>query len=225
MKHRTATIALTAIIALSASAYAFGGWAVITIKDLPTSLTAGVPTEFTFSIRQHGEEPINGLSPVVQARSGSMLGGAMVEAAAAPGKVAGQYTAKLTIPKPGEWTVTVKSGFGPSNLKLLPLRAGDGKTTVAAIAGAELGKHLFVAKGCVACHVHSAVESQGSAKDYGPNLTDKRFDATYLTAWLANPAIRPPTKAGQQMPNLGLSTPEVTALTAFINGTRVASNK
>lgn len=220
-------VGFTALLAVTASAAAFtrGGWAVITVKDVPSALTIGTPNEIAFTIRQHGEEPMHGLSPVVEARTGSLFGGTTVQAAATPGRVRGEYVASLTVPSAGDWRVTIKSGFGPSNLQLLPIRAGTAAAARAAAAdlGAERGQHLFVAKGCVMCHVHTAAEGQGGASNYGPKLGEKKFDPAYLEMWLANPAIRPPTKPGQQMPNLGLSKPEITALTAFVNTSRVAS--
>lgn len=227
MSRRLVGFVTVLVVGATGVAFTRGGWAVITVKDVPAALTVGTPTEIAFMIRQHGEEAMHGLTPVVEARTGSLIGGTSVQATAAPGRVRGEYVASLTVPSAGDWRITVKSGFGPSNLQLLPIRAGTATAArlAAADVGAERGRHLFVAKGCVMCHVHTAAEGQGGASTYGPKLGEKKFDAAYLEMWLANPAIRPPTKPGQQMPNLGLSKPEITALTAFVNTNRVASER
>jgi len=225
MTRRTLSLAALITVAIAASADAFGGWAIITLRDVPGRLVVGTPTELSFIIRQHGVDPLTGLEPVVEARTGTLLTGTKVTAKAKPGLVRGQYTAALTVPKEGEWRVTINSGFGPSKLELLPIRATDGKTTVAALAGAELGKHLFVAKGCVMCHVHAATGDEQVIKGAAPDLTGKQFDPAYLALWLADPSIRPPSAGKGPMPNLALSKPEIAALALFVNDRSVASAK
>lgn len=81
-------------------------------------------------------------------------------------------------------------------------------------ADARRGQTLFVAKGCVACHQHSAVERDSNTPAIGPNLTYyAKGSAEFLRQWLRDPAaIRP----GTQMPNLNLSEEEIAALVAFI---------
>lgn len=225
MTRRTLSVALTLVVATAASAYAFGGWAVITLDDLPDTLHVGTPTQFSFKIRQHGIELMHDLRPSVEARLGSVLNPTVVRADAIPGKTKGQYTAALVVPKAGEWKVTIKSGFGPSDLTLLPMQAADGKGAVAAIAEGERGKRLFVAKGCITCHVTEAIDQKGLMHDVGPNLTGKTYDAAYLAMWLENPRIRPRTNPNAEMPDLGLNKKEVASLTAFINAGRVAAAK
>jgi mono/diheme cytochrome c family protein len=92
--------------------------------------------------------------------------------------------------------------------------------------GITEGQSLFVAKGCVVCHVHSAVsqartelEAEGwGGFSIGPDLTGRTFSRPFLLAWLKDPrAIKP----GTQMPNLGLSQEEILALIDFINDGRV----
>ena len=225
MTRRTLSAALVLTFVATASAYAFGGWAVITVDDLPDQLQAGSPTQFSFIIRQHGVEPMSQLRPSIEARSGSMLSATTVRAEATPGKVKGQYVASLTVPKAAEWRITIKSGFGPSDLTLLPMQATDGTGAVAAIADAERGKRLYVAKGCVTCHVNENVDVKGLVPDTGPNLTAKQNDPTYLAMWLENPKIRPRTNPNAEMPNLGLSKKEIASLTAFINAGKPVATK
>src|SRR5882672_3991165 len=98
MKRRLQTFALPALVAVTAGAHAFGGWAVVTIDDLPTQLTVGKPTTFTFVVRQHGFSLMNDVKPTLEAKAGSMIGGATVNVAATRTNVDGQYSAALTVP-------------------------------------------------------------------------------------------------------------------------------
>jgi len=222
MNRRMLSLALPAVVAATAGAYAFGGWASITLDELPDAYTVGKPTEISFRIRQHGMTPLEGLTPTIDARSSA--GGGSVQTVARAGKEKGQYVATLTIPRAGDWQVDVKSGFGRSDVHLLPMAAVAAGTATPAIAEYDRGRRLFAAKGCVNCHVHSALE-QVPLFETGPNLSDKRFDAAYLAMWLANPAIRPPTNNGQAMPNLGLSSREIASLVTFVNNGKVATNR
>lgn len=79
------------------------------------------------------------------------------------------------------------------------------------------GRALFLAKGCVTCHVHADAPSQGFAStSIGPNLTNYAApaDASFLRQWLADPgSLRPAT----QMPDLDLSEAEIESLIAFVS--------
>ena len=222
MNRRLLTLALPAVVAATAGAYALGGWASITLDELPDAFIVGKPTQLSFMVRQHGVTPLENITPTIDARSAD--GGGTVQAVAQPGKTGGQYVATLTIPRAGEWRVDVKSGFGRSDLSLLPMPSIAAGAPIPALADADRGRRLFAAKGCVNCHVHSALDSKPLVET-GPNLSEKRFDAAYLAMWLANPAIRPPTNGGQPMPNLGLSQREIASLVAFVNGGRVTANR
>ncbi len=116
----------------------------------------------------------------------------------------GQYTARLTVPEAGRWTITIHSGFGKSDVTLLPLPAlAPGAPTPAALSDAERGRRLFVAKGCVTCHLHRAVNETSIA--VGPELTTRRFAPEYLARFLAEPsAVIPPPAGEVGMPNLHL---------------------
>ena len=128
------------------------------------------------------------------------------------------------VPKAGEWRITVNSGWGNSNIKLYPIQAVEAGKVVAALADAERGRHLFAAKGCATCHVNKDVEG-GMQLDVGPDLTGKQYDPAYLALWLANPKIKPPTKPGNEMPNLGLSKTEIASLVTFITNGKTAATK
>lgn len=75
------------------------------------------------------------------------------------------------------------------------------------------GKALFVAKGCVTCHVHSAARADFSLQ-VGPELTNYRVIPEYVTVWLRDPkSIKPQTS----MPTLYLQEAEIEALVAFLS--------
>ncbi|MBP7691690.1 MAG: c-type cytochrome [Anaerolineales bacterium] len=85
---------------------------------------------------------------------------------------------------------------------------------------AETGQALFLAKGCVMCHDHTAVQplKRRVLGDFhgftaGPNLSNFLATPAYLRQWLADPAaVKPQT----EMPRLGLSAAEIDALIAFL---------
>ena len=189
-----------------------GGWATATVEDLPEYFVARHPTALTFTVRQHGLRPLSGLQPSLEA----VGRGSTVTAPATPGREAGKYTATLTLPDTGEWTITIHTGFMNNHTTLLPIRAiVSGSTPPAAVSDAERGRHLFVAKGCVMCHVYRGLSDRSIA--VGPELTELRLEPAFLTRFLADPPSVIPPKDGSGMPNLGLKTPEITALIAFLN--------
>jgi cytochrome c553 len=212
MKPRSFSVLLPALLAGPILAASLGGWATITVEDLPEHIVVGQPVELTYTVRQHGVDRLRGLKGEVEAR----LGRVERTTPAGAGSEAGQYTATVTLPEPGNWTILIRSGFGKSNSKLLPIRAVPANARVAAMAPAERGKHLFVAKGCVGCHIHQNVGAEAPA-DIGPDLTTQRFQADYLVKYLRDPSIKTPTTRAQRMPDLELKDPEIAALVAFLN--------
>jgi len=81
---------------------------------------------------------------------------------------------------------------------------------------AELGRQLFLAKGCTTCHVREGIErtKETSYADAGPSLTRlPRPDPDFLRGWLADPAS---IKPGTEMPNLKLGADEIEQLIAFL---------
>jgi mono/diheme cytochrome c family protein len=85
----------------------------------------------------------------------------------------------------------------------------------AAPVASRAGSDLFLAKGCVTCHVHQAIpESADLSVSVGPELTLYRNDSAFIARWLADPSAVRETK----MPNLHLSPDEIAALVLFLNG-------
>src|SRR5687767_11688327 len=82
-----------------------GGWAVITLDELPTDVPAGEPLTIGFTVLQHGKTPMTDLDPTVTARSGDEK---MVVLAEAEGKP-GHYAATLTFPTEGKWEWSIQA--------------------------------------------------------------------------------------------------------------------
>lgn len=193
-----------------------GGWAVITVEELPNEIVMGRPVTLTYSVRQHGRSLLSGLQGRIEAQAA----GQTVRESASPGIDAGQYNVTFTLPRPGSWTITIRSGFGNNLVTLLPVPVVNPGRSAPALAAADRGLRLFVAKGCVTCHVHPDVENSGEIK-VGPDLAGRRFAADYLQRFLADPNIattRGPD--GFEMPDLKLDPQEIASLVAFINAER-----
>jgi mono/diheme cytochrome c family protein len=191
----------------------FGGWAVTTVKDYPEYAVAGTPVTLTWTVRQHGIEPLSGLRGRLEVSTGREH----LEVPAAPGKERGQYTATVTLRDTGTVSLAIRHGFGGEQRKLPALRVVPASAAPTPLPDGESGERLFVAKGCVTCHVEVKV---------GPTLGGKRYDEAWLTGFLANPRPTPNLARGAEpMPNLGLQPREVAALAAYVNGPRLSAQR
>jgi cytochrome c2 len=289
MKRTIFVIGITLLLAMAFTVPALaGGWAVITLDELPGEVEVNQPLEIGFMIRQHGVTPMSDQTPVITAHLADSTESVSVEAGA-DGKV-GHYVATLTLPKSGEWQWSIAAFTGnqpmpplnvvdatmamtksepvTSNSNSLPLLAGgvgllgaiggllalqrkvrwaaafvaigllvsgvgfvsaagqpkaDAKSEVEVqevlvvppVSQVELGRDLFIAKGCMICHSHSETNRiREFGVDIGPDLTNLTASPDYLRLWLKNPSA---VKSTAQMPTLGLSDAEIEALIAFIN--------
>lgn len=211
MSKRSMHVALLAAITATLG-FTFGGWATITVDDLPQSFIVGQPTRIGFVVRQHGVTPLSEVSPSILATSGR----AEIRVDARRVGADGHFEATVTPSSVGPWTLEIFSGFVTSRVKLLPIVARAPGAPAPAEPAAETGRRLFVAKGCVTCHVHGGVERQLSF-EIGPDLTPKRYAADYLPRFFANPSIAQPAGKESRMPPMVLKANEVAALVAFIN--------
>lgn len=191
---------------------AFGGWASVTLDDVPDYLVAGQPVTINYTVRQHGKDLLSGLTASIDARSGDLSATAPVSA----GAKAGSYTATLTLNRPGDWTIVINTGFWPKQVTLLPIKVIAAGAQVPVLADAQRGQRLFAAKGCTTCHTHRAVPGEGL--NVGPDLTERRFGAAALTEFLSDPpkALRA-RGSTKYMPNLELKPKEIASLVAFLN--------
>jgi hypothetical protein len=101
------SIGLALLLALVFSIPAFaGGWAVITLDELPTNVVAGESLTIGFTVRQHGITLMNGLEPTVTA---TLLDDEKFVVDAEPDGEPGHYTATLTFPKEGNWDWSIQA--------------------------------------------------------------------------------------------------------------------
>jgi hypothetical protein len=200
-------LSLLLVTGLAAAAFA-GGWAIVTLAEFPDYAVAGKPLNLTFAVRQHGVTLLTGLKPAIRATAP----GGKVATSKVTERGGGEYAASLTLPEPGEWKITIDSGFNGNETTLPALKviAGDAATPAPFTFGTR-GARLFTAKGCTGCHRHLEVnpERQTDAKF---DLTTRRFDPGYLRKFLGDPRVRT-----ADMPNLKLKEDEIEALAGFIN--------
>jgi hypothetical protein len=93
-----------------------------------------------------------------------------------------------------------------------PVQAPDSE-----ISQTELGRQLFVAKGCITCHANRKISNSSAFWTIDMGATDlSNFSANpeVLFLRLKDPAA---VKSDTQMPNLELREGEIEALVAFIN--------
>ncbi|MGQ0701631.1 MAG: c-type cytochrome [Gemmatimonadales bacterium] len=212
-----------ALLLVPLFAGSLGGWAIVTVEDLPEYAVAGQPLTLRFTVRQHGVSPLAGLIPRIEAKSDNGQPRVLATARQPAGRAAGQYAVTFTLPAPGEWTVTIHSGFGNSKLTLLPIPAiRHGTTAPVTLAAAERGRRLFVAKGCIGCHTRNE-DGLGKGEEIAPELTGKRYQPEFLGRFLSDPAANPTRTGTFRMPNLGLGSEEIAALVTFLNGERTAA--
>ena len=93
-----------------------GGWAVITLDQVPTDVRAGETYRVGYTALQHGITPVQSDQTAIRARSAdgqtlSFTG----KAEGAPG----HYVAEIRLSQPGEWTWQADAGFGPQSLGTL----------------------------------------------------------------------------------------------------------
>jgi len=284
-------LALLLVLGLAIPVFA-GGWAVVTLDELPSNVVAGEPLTIGFTVLQHGRTPLTNLEPTVTAKLS--FAEKLVVYAGPEGKP-GHYMATLTFPKEGKWewsiqaftmdqpmpvlTVAAPSAVSASRgvktesadaiisplwiVRMLALGIGliglvvafrrKSRLAVALtafcllagfallMAGAgiasgleaqsksseglsesspaqvELGRQLFIAKGCVTCHINTKIprDMTGSITfGMGSNLSNFSANAEVLRLRLKDPSS---VKSDTQMPNLNLSDAEIEALIAFIN--------
>jgi hypothetical protein len=284
-------LALVLSLIMTIPAFA-GGWAVITLDELPMNVVAGEPLTVGFTVLQHGKTPLDGLEPTVTA---NLYKEEFFEVEAEPSGKPGHYTATLTFPKEGEWRwyinafsmeqlmpvlsvaapvasasnePVIKSEPAIATLSPLPIvrlsalvvglaglafafrrrsrfaaaltvvcllvgigsfmtvpavpaveaqsKSSSDVVSGASISQVELGRQLFVAKGCITCHANNkaARAAEYWVIDAGPNLSDFSASPEALFIRLKDPSS---AKSDTQMPNLELTKVEIEALIAFIN--------
>lgn len=101
------SIGLALLLALLFAFPAFGGgWAVITLDELPAGIVAGKPFMIGFTVLQHGRTPMTGLDPTITT---NLHKDQEFVVHAKPAGEPGHYTATLTFPKEGEWNWSIQA--------------------------------------------------------------------------------------------------------------------
>lgn len=195
--------------ALIAGLAAMGGWAVVTVKDLPEYLVAGQQYTLEFQVRQHGKHVLTDLRPRLEMRSSQRDLGTV---AAVRGEANGMYAATFTAPSVDRLELTIKSGFGDTQLRLYPIAVVASGAPRPAMTLAERGQALFVAKGCNSCHANSDLRNRPENRELtvGPALGGRHLPTQLVTQKVQKPA-------SEIMPELGLTDSEVAAIAAFVS--------
>jgi len=129
-KKRLSLVLLMVLMAVSSGlalepAWA-GNWAVVTVKELPEFVTAGRPFTIHFTVRQHGQRPMGGLSPMVTAVNPAT--GEQVKARAEETADTGVYAFSLTLPSAGQWQWSIDAFT--ATYAMPPLAVEEGAATV-----------------------------------------------------------------------------------------------
>jgi len=193
--------------ALIAGFVTMGGWAVVTVKDLPEYFVAG---------QQHGRTLLNDLHPSLLIATSEGKHEATVPAVARPS--AGTYAVTFTAPNAERVFLTIKTGFMNNQLRLYPQSVVAAGGSRPAMTAGERGQILFVAKGCNTCH--SNIDLSGRPDNQlikvGPELGGRHLAREYVIQKIKN-------AASQIMPDLGLSDAETAAIATFLSGERTAA--
>jgi mono/diheme cytochrome c family protein len=224
---------LKLISVLAAGVVAMGGWAVVTVQDLPEYFVAGRPYTVEFKVRQHGSHLLNNLEPELiistsAPRLGGLMGGANEQRIPAKARGEGTYAATFTAPSAGPVYLTIKSSFGASDLRLYPAPVITAGAPAPVVSQVDRGRALFVAKGCNACHTNADLVDRPDNQQIkvGPELGGHRLTRDYVMQKIKNPSVQSPnttTVASEKMPDLGLSDVEIAAIATFLAGATTAT--
>jgi hypothetical protein len=202
--------------AIVAGLVTMGGWAVVTVKDLPEYFVAGQQYTIEFQVRQHGRTLLSGLRPELVI---AVPAAREIVIPAVARSAAGTYAVTFTAPAAGDVRLTIRSGFGNTELRLYPQTVVAAGASRPALAAHERGQMLFVAKGCNTCHANSDLSDrpENQVITSGPELgAGRHLGREYVIQKMKNPN-------SQIMPDLGLSDAEMAALAVFLSGDRAAA--
>lgn len=202
--------------ALVVGLVAMGGWAVVTVKDLPEYFVAGQQYTIEFQVRQHGRTLLSGLRPqlVIAVPAAREI---TVPAVARAGE--GTYAVTFTAPAAGDVRLTIRSGFGNTELRLYPQTVVAAGGSRPALASRDRGQMLFVAKGCNTCHANSDLinRPENQLVTVGPELGGRHLARALVIQKIKNPSSK-------IMPDLGLSDADAAAIAVFLSGDRAAAS-
>ncbi len=117
-------LALLMSLMLIVPAFA-GGWAIITLDELPVNVKAGEPLNVGFTVLQHGKTPMSGLYPTITL---TLPKEQYFVINAAPDGKPGHYTATLTFPKEGDWAWSIQAFTMDQPMPILSVAAPVAKS-------------------------------------------------------------------------------------------------
>ncbi len=106
-----------------------GGWAVITLDELPTQITAGQALSIGFTVRQHGRTLRSDLNPIVRFDQIDTQESFQVTAQRQGDE--GHYVAEIKFPSAGRWNWQVdieQFGMMTQDMPVLSVQAAPAKT-------------------------------------------------------------------------------------------------
>src|SRR5687767_3507253 len=111
MTRQVVRLTVPMLALFAGTAFLKGGWAVTVVDDLPDYAVVGRPLTLTFTVRQHGVRPLEGLKPRVEALGRGEL---KTYTAESRGSIFRRYryATTITLPRAGDWIITIHSGFG-----------------------------------------------------------------------------------------------------------------
>lgn len=113
-----------------------GGWAVITLDELPTNVVANEPVTIGFTVLQHGRTPLDGLHPTITA---NLYKDQEFVVDAEAGDKPGYYTAELTFPKDGEWRWSIQAFTMDQPMPMLTVAPAGGVVASPVVAEVASG--------------------------------------------------------------------------------------
>jgi hypothetical protein len=131
---------LLALFLATAPAALAGGWATVTLDELPAAVRAGEPFTVGFMVMQHGISPVHDLGegypvePLIIASNPAT--GERVEVIAQPTAELGHFAAELTLPSEGAWAWSITpQPFGEQVLEPLTVMPAPQASLVWLLAG------------------------------------------------------------------------------------------
>jgi cytochrome c2 len=114
-------LALLFAIVFAFPAFA-GGWAVITLDELPLNVVAGESVSIGFTVLQHGITPMVDLHPTITAKLPSSE---PMVISAEPSGDPGHYATTLTFPKEGNWEWSIQAFTMDQKMPMLNVAASN----------------------------------------------------------------------------------------------------
>lgn len=138
MRRIVLSLVLLIGVALAASGSVLaGGWATVRLDAPVSSVAAGVPFAFGFTIRQHDINPINVERATVFARPQD--GGTSMMAEATQEGAEGHYVAELTLPSAGGWKWGIDAGEPWGEMAFETLAVSAAGASAATKSGSDPG--------------------------------------------------------------------------------------